>query len=136
MKIQQKLLVIILFLFTTVLAGCNVIPETNEIEEIPAGARKVASMDLTARSGTYTFGDIDVWGNGYIIFEVEMGSGTMSSLGVKDIVKDEVVFEIRRPKTALYDSESYEYKVGSEYELSLVNAKNITGSVNVYFVSE
>jgi hypothetical protein len=94
------------------------------------------TSELTGQSGTYTKGIVYVSGNGYIIFDVRLESGSVKSVGIKDAAADETIYTISKPTTALYDSAFYEYKADTEYKLSFVDAKELHGSVTVYFVAQ
>lgn len=118
------------------LTSCKTTSAIQEIKEIPVDAKKIMTLELTGSSGTYTNGTIDISGNGYLIFDLQTQSGSVKKIGVKDGMKDKIICQINNPKTALYSSKSYEYRADREYTLSFVNAKELRGTITVYFVSE
>ncbi len=136
MKLRRTVLLPIWFLFAFLLAGCSTTPNVQEINEIPANAIEITTSELRVQSGTYTEGSIYVSGNGYIVLDVQLESGSVKTIGIKDVVEDEIICTISKPKTALYDSAMYEYRADSEYKLSFTDAKDITGTITVYFVAE
>ena len=136
MKKRSILLLAAVCILAAALAGCRTTPDIHEIKEIPANAQKVASLELTGQSGTFTDGNIAVSGNGYIILDVRLQSGSVKSVSVKDATEDKTVYTILSPKTALYDSAFNDYQAENEYKLSFIDAREITGGIDVYFLAE
>lgn len=136
MKKRLTLLLLVLLMFAVVLAGCRTGPDIREVKDIPTDAVEIMTSELLGQSGTYTKGSIYVSGNGYFILDIQLQSGSVKSVGIIDATLDETIFAISKPNTALYDSGYYEYKADSEYKLSFVDAKEINGTITVYYVPE
>ena len=133
MKLQKKAVLVIVLLVSILLAGCA--PSGAEtIEEIPSGAKKITTIDLTGQTGTYTDGDINVWTDGYLILDVNIKSGTVNTIEIADLTLEETIHSIKKPKKGIYDSVIYGYRSGRDYGLNFVNSKNLTGSIDVYFI--
>ena len=135
MKAQKKLLAIVLFLFALGVAGCTTAP-TETIDSIPSGAQKLTTVDLPGRSGTYTDGSFSGWNDGHIILDVKIHSGTVNTIEIVNAAGDETVDSIKKSKGGIYETASHGYRSGREYKLNFVNSKNLTGSVDVYFIAD
>ena len=135
MKINKVLLLIVL-ITTFSLTGCITKPDIQEIKEIPENALEIMTSELLGESGTYTKGSIHVSGNGYIILDIHIDSGSVKSVEIKETAGNETIYVISKPTSALYDSAFYEYQVNNEYKLNFTDAKDLHGFITVYFVEE
>lgn len=134
-KLQK---VFILFaIFITLFTGCTQPkPDLQEIKELPENAEKIVSLSLNSISGTFTHGELTLADKGYILFDIQLDSGSIKSLGIKDIPKDELICSIDKPQTALYSSAVYEYSADSQYTISFTDAKEANGILTIYFVKD
>lgn len=136
MKAYILSLFIALFSLTSMLSGCTTTPDMQVIKELPPNATEIMTSDITGQNGTYTEGSIYVSGNGSILFDVQLQSGSIKELAIKEATTNEDVYTINKPQTNLYYSDLYEYKADAEYKLSFVDSKEPHGSITVYFVAE
>lgn len=128
---------IVFALFITLFTGCTQTKsDLQEIKELPENAEKIVSLSLNSISGTFTHGELTLADKGYLLFDIQLESGSIKSLGIKDIPKDELIYSIDKPKTALYDSAVYEYSADSQYTISFTDAKEANGILTIYFVKE
>lgn len=136
MKKLNKLLLIVLFISAFVLSGCQKIFNLQKVKEIPTNAERVSIVELKGESGTYTSGRIGVSGNGHLLLDIQLESGSVTSMGIKEALTNDVIYTIKSPKTGLYDGISYNFEADGEYQLFFTNAKEIEGFIELYFVTE
>ena len=136
MNKYQKIF-IVFALFLTLFTGCTQTkPDSQEIKELPENAEKIVSLALNSISGTFTHGELTLADKGYIIFDIQLDSGSIKTLGIKDVSIDALVCSVEKPQTALYNSAIYEYNADSEYKLSFTDAKDAIGTLTIYFVKD
>lgn len=116
--------------------GCTTKPDLQEIKEIPNRAEEILSLDLSSESGTFSKGDIQVSSNGYLIFDTRNTTGTLKAIEIKDALTSDTIYTISKPAKALYDSSYYDYNIDREYNINFKDAKNITGTIVIYFVKD
>lgn len=136
MKKSQKLLLLVLFVSVLILSGCQKASNLQIIKGIPANAEKVSIVELKGESGTYTSGRINVSGNGHLILDVQLESGSVTSIGTKEALTNKVIYTIKSPKNAIYDGVFYAFEADSEYQLVFTNAKKVKGIIAIYFLAE
>lgn len=136
MNKYQKVFVVFA-LFITLFTGCTQ-PKSDlqEIKELPENAEKIVSLALNSISGTFTHGELTLADKGYVIFDIQLESGSIKSLGIKDIPKDDLIYSIEKPQTALYGSAVYKYNADSQYTISFTDAKEANGTLTIYFVKD
>jgi len=136
MNIQKKLLVMFFCVLAIGLSGCSTTPKAEPIAELPEGAKKIATVDMTGRDGTFTAGSFNAWNDGYMVLDIHLQSGRINTLEIVNGTTGEVVDSLKKPKRAIYDTVEHTYRSGREYNLSFINSENLTGTIDVYFVTE
>lgn len=134
MRVQKKLLMILVLFVMIGVCGCGA-PVSEPIPEIPEGARKVTSIDVTGKTGTLTDTRIEAWSDGYVVLDIRLQSGDIGYIEILNTTDDEVIDVINGPKRKIYDSEVYQYRTRKDYRLNIANSRNLTGSIDVYFVA-
>lgn len=116
-------------------SGCvRTYPDLQEIKDIREDAQKIITIELNNDNGDILSNDFNLSGNGYIAFDVNITSGSIGSIDIVDNTLNQEIYNIKKPTTAKYDSGYNDYNSNSSYSIRLNNAKNIVGSIDVYYI--
>lgn len=133
---QYGKFLVLFALLAALFAGCTQKTDSQQIKQLPENAEKIASLALNSISGTFTHGEITLADKAYIIFDIQLESGSIKSLGIKDIATNELIFSVQKPQTGLYNSAFYDYKADSIYTLDFTDAQEANGTLTIYSVKD